>query len=207
MMLIFQIILTINLFRNPMTTVQNETYNAAKAIDDLLELDDGALLASLSRYKTSIIELFGREGMVNLICQVIEQANYIDFFSKRSKREIDPGHPEINLRVNHLEAIKNEESFKKYSRYLNQNEKLDQKLLTEIKTAVIYNQICYPLATEMSKALAPHWKKSKKFINDNYDMTNFKELSLIIYTLFSIRVNQDIKTPSEDRMCSLTLFF
>ena len=70
---------------------------AADALDRLLGDDDNQILAAIALYRSTLTELFGRAELVQMLADAVEQAPNVSFFSRRSRREIDPGRPELNL--------------------------------------------------------------------------------------------------------------
>ena len=184
--------------------VQDNVQTAAETLDALLSQDDGALLATIARYKTSVTELFGREGIVDLLRIAIDNAPNIEYFSRRSRREIDSARPAVNLKVDHLSALDNNADLK--ARFAGRGDvATDKHLMVELKAAVIHEEVCIPLASSMMEKLAPHWAKSKVHIKESYSKEASDSLSLLICTIFSVRIGEETLS-SGDRMCSLSMF-
>ena len=186
--------------------MQETTYDAAEKIDSLLDDDDGALLAAMARYKANVLELLGREGIVEILRECIDAAPNVEYFSRRSRKEIDPVRPEVNLRVDHAAAVAAfPETFPKFVGIASEP-KIDDKELTAIKAAVIYDQVCRPMATRMNEILAPHWEKAKVYMTYKKLIKDPRDLILLLCTLFSVRVGTDASVAPNDRMCSLIVF-
>jgi hypothetical protein len=184
--------------------VQADVQTAAETLDALLSQDDGALLATIARYKTSILELFGREGVVDLLKVAIDNATNVEYFSRRSRREIDSARPEVNLKVDHLKALSENVDLK--ARFAGRGDvNTDKKLMVELKAAVIHEQVCIPLATALMEKLGPYWAKAKSHVTDTYSKQASESLSLMVCTIFSVRISEET-VSSGDRMCSLTMF-
>ena len=196
-----------------MSETTEEIYDAGKAIDELLGGDDGRLLAAMARYRSSILELFGREGIVELIRQSVDEAKTVEYFSRRSRREIDPGRPEVNLRVRDSLAWEAHEAiaskFKQSGVFtpagLGSGATDDEHAkISAFKASVIFQEVCNPLATKMCDALRPHWAKARaKLIEDGLDESMAR---MMIYNMFVVRVGQDKAVKSEDKLCTLSLF-
>jgi hypothetical protein len=77
--------------------------------------------------------------------------------------------------------------------------------MTELKAAIIHEQVCQPLASYMSEKLAPHWATAKSHVTKKYSEEAAKKLSLLICNIFSVRIN-DEPNSSGEYMCSLVLF-
>ena len=185
---------------------QQDTYSAAEAIDALLEEDDGALLAAMARYKSSIIELFGRNGVVEILRSAVDAAPHVEYFSRRSRKEIDPNRPEVNLRVDHVKAVAENEVLA--ARWKNV-ENIDERDLLALKAAVIHEEVCRAMATTMNEALAPHWEKAKGFFSNlqkERGGDQVKVLKLMLCTLFTVRVGADPSVQAADRLCTLLVF-
>lgn len=188
-------------------------YDAAEAIDELLSESDGQILAAMAFYKSSLLELFGREGLVEILRQAVDSAPNVEYFSRRSRREIDPGRPEVNLRVNDAGALAAHESLAAEMRVagipdaakLNslQTDEEHAKLVS-FKSNVIFTEVCVPMATRMNEALAPHWERARSRLIDLG--LSPERARLMMCSMFSIRVGQDSKTLSKDKMAVLTLF-
>jgi hypothetical protein len=183
----------------------HDTYDAAEKIDELLDGDDGALLAAMARYKANVLELFGRDGIVEILREAVDSAPHVEYYSRRSRREIDPLRPEVNLRVDHMKAISDRiDSLERYSNWKDSDG--GDKELTAIKAAVIYEEVCKVMATRMNETLAPHWTKAKTYMTERKIVKDPKELIMLLCTLFSVRVGTDTKVLPADRMCSLIVF-
>jgi hypothetical protein len=78
--------------------------------------------------------------------------------------------------------------------------------LTAVKAAVIYDEVCRPMATKMNEILAPHWEKAKHYMRDKKLVKDPKDLIMLLCTLFSVRVGTDTSVSASDRMCSLIVF-
>ena len=186
-------------------TDQDTTFDAAEKIDALLDGDDGALLAAMARYKANVLELFGRDGIVEILREAIDNAPHVEYFSRRSRREIDPLRPEVNLRVNHSAAL--DARAESLAKYVGRSiENIDDAELTAIKAAIIYDEVCRPMTSRMNEALAPHWAKAKSYMTDRKIVKDPKDLIMLLCTLFSVRVGTDDKVGANDRMCSLIVF-
>jgi hypothetical protein len=184
---------------------QDNTFDAAEKIDALLDGDDGALLAAMARYKANILELFGRDGIVEILREAIDNAAHVEYFSRRSRKEIDPLRPEVNLKVDHLKAVA--DKCESVSRFAGTSSwESDEKDLTALKAAIIYDEVCRPMATKMNEALAPHWAKAKTYMTDKKIVKNPKDLIMLLSTLFSVRVGTDSNVAPNDRICSLIVF-
>jgi hypothetical protein len=176
-----------------MSETQKETlYNAAKVIDDLLDKDDGEFLASLARYKFNLIELFGRENLTILLKECISEAPYINYYSKRSEREINPNRPSVTLKVDEISAVKENSQ-------LNQN----AKDLLDLKAIIVNRYVCAPLIAKLNVFLEPHWAKSKQFINANFDPS--VDINLLLCTMFRLSMEDDLSIKTVDRMCTLSM--
>lgn len=186
-------------------------YDAAEAIDALLEASDGELLAAMALYKSSLLELFGRSGLVEILRQAIDEAPTVDYFSRRSRREIDPGRPEVNLRVDDAAALVAHPalltgSLRGVASVLNGGIASDQDhaTLLEFKSAVVFEEVCRPMATKMNAALAPHWERAKSRLAQRG--VNPAVMRMLLCNMFSIRVVRDDKIKPADKMCQLGLF-
>ena len=185
---------------------ETDLQDAAEVIDSLLGDDDGSILAAMAYYKSSLLTLFGRDGIVSMLREAVETAPHVAYFSQRSRREIDPIRPTVNLRVDHEKALaeneqlKSEWGMKSYE---------DEKDLLSLKAMVIHTEVCRTMTTKMNGVLAPHWEKAKAYAGKNQAMKqalNEKALKLILCTMFSIRVSPDVSVPPVDRMCTLQFF-
>ena len=182
----------------------NDTFDAAEKIDQLLSGDDGALLAAMARYKASMLELFGRDGIIEILRETIDAAQHVEYYSRRSRREIDPTRPEVNLRVNHEAALAASSDL--LAKYQGIDIAGSEDKLTAVKAAVIYDEVCRPMATKMNEILAPHWEKAKHYMRDKKLVKDPKDLIMLLCTLFSVRVGTDTSVSASDRMCSLIVF-
>lgn len=183
-----------------------DTFDAAENIDKLLEGSDGALLAAMARYRSNLLELIGRDGIVEILRTTIDQAPNVEYFSRRSRREIDPARPEVNLRVDHAAAVKaGGDTLARYASAVSRAQ-ISEADLTAVKAAVIYDQVCRPMASRMNELLAPHWQKAKTYMQENQLVRDKKDLIMLLCTLFSVRVGTDASVPADERMCSLIVF-
>ena len=194
-----------------MTSNSDAAFDAAEKIDSLLSADDGTILASIAYYKSSLLEMFGRDGLVEMLRMAVDEAPDVDYFSRRSRREIDPGRPEVNLRVNDAGALEAMPDLKQLAgRFggrvedLDSNESKQHDVLVSIKSGVIFEQVCRPMASLMNEALGPHWQKARsRLISRGLD----PDLARMLLTnIFTIRVSRDAKVTPRDRMCTLGLF-
>lgn len=197
-----------------MTTADTgATFDAAEKIDSLLRADDGQLLASIAFYKTSVLELFGREGLVEMLRDAVDAAPNVDYFSRRSRREIDPGRPEVNLKVDDAGAWDAVEGLAARMRQSGVHRAEDlgtgatedqHRLVVTLKTSVVFEQVCRPLASRMNEALAPHWEKARgRLVAQGLDESMVR---LLLTNMFVLRVAQDAKVASRDKMVTLGLF-
>jgi hypothetical protein len=175
---------------------------SAEYIDSLLDADDGSLLAAIAFYKASVIELFGRDGIVEMLKNAVDNAANVDYFSRRSRREIDPARPSVNLKVDHKAVIDTHNALK--ARFAGRD-MTSKSVMTELKAAIIHEQVCQPLASYMSEKLAPHWATAKSHVTKKYSEEAAKKLSLLICNIFSVRIN-DEPNSSGEYMCALVLF-
>lgn len=176
----------------------NDTYSAAEAIDALLQNDDGELLAAMARYRTNLLELFGRAGLVEMLRTAVDAAPDVEYFSRRSRREIDPGRPEVNLRVDAKSALTS--SLALQSRFISGAH--DETTMTALKAAVIHEQVCIPLTTQINSALTPHWSRAKSRLQENAAVDP-RLISMMLCTMFSVRIATDDSVQLDDRMCTL----
>jgi hypothetical protein len=191
-----------------------DIFDAAQVIDDLLSDDDGAMLAAMARYRYAIITLFGRQGVVEILRKAVDEAENVDYFSaRRSRKEIDPTRPEVNLRVDWRVALANDPELR--SRFAAKGDPdKDIKLMTEVKAAVIHQQVCRPMLTQMSDALAPHWKKAKATYAamraarpvQPDPAKKERDLTMLICAMFSVRIGTDEGKAPDERICALKLF-
>jgi hypothetical protein len=176
-------------------------YSAAEALDALLGQDDGALLASMAHYKTSLLELFGRDGIVEILRQSIDEAAHVDYYSKRSRREIDPRRPEVSLRVDDVASMlaRGEQPYNPQTASGRTDE--EHTMIARYKTDVIFEQVCRPMASRMNAALTPHWEKAKTHLTERGVDPNLARL--LLCNMFVVRIGQDPKMPALDKMCTL----
>lgn len=181
--------------------MEKEVYSAATVIDELLEMDDGELLAAVARFKSSVIVFFGRDGIVEIIRKAVDNAPNVEYFSRRSRKEIDPTRPEVQLRVDHEAAIKSSEALKQQFGHRLRGAMTEKEIL-DVKAAVIHDQVCMVMMNEMNEAFRPHWGKAKDFADGLKEGVSEK-LRLMVCTFFSVRVGNDSSVPLNDRQCTM----
>ena len=184
---------------------ENSMYSAAETLDSLLGKDDGELLAAIALYKSSIITVFGRDGIVEMMKNAIDNAVNVEYFSRRSRKEISYTRPEVNLKVNHVKALEASQDLK--VRFAGRDVR-DTNTLMALKAAVIHSEVCEPLATKIMSELAPHWEKSKKFVETKYSKVAADKMALMLCTMFSVRIADPTTANMDpnDRMCILSIF-
>ena len=123
---------------------ENEIYDAAEVIDSLLGGDDGSILAAMAHYKASLLSLFGREGIVSLMRNAVDVAPHVTYFSQRSRREIDPARPTVNLRVDHERALAENEPLKAEWGFRPYD---SEDGLLALKAAVVHHEVCRAMST------------------------------------------------------------
>ena len=183
-------------------------YDAASAIDKLLDGDDSQLLLAISRYKSSVLELFGRNGLVSILCDAVDAAPNVDYYSRRSRREINPLRPEVNLRADHVAAMTNDPELHSRWRFKVANGLSEVELLS-MKSDVIHTQVCREITNVMNLALQPHWTKAKAHAKEKYAELDERLLQLMLCTIFSIRIENaegNNTIDPKDRMCTLLFF-
>lgn len=189
-----------------MTDNTQGTYNAAEAIDRLLEKEDVDLLLAIARYKSSCLELFGRAGLVEVMRSAIDEAKNVEYFSRRSRKEINPLRPEVNVRVDHEAAVAEDSELSSRWKFKLANG-LSEKELLSIKSDVLHTQVCRTITEVLNKALQPHWERTKKNAKDRYVDLNDELLRLMLCTIFAVRTeNGDNGTAPKDRMVTLLFF-
>ena len=195
-----------------MTNSSDTAFDAAEKIDSLLNADDGTILASIAYYKSSLLEMFGRAGLVEMLRTAVDEAPDVDYYSRRSRREIDPGRPEVNLRVNDAGALEAVPGLGKYliGTGAGRTDDLDSGVdsqhdaLVSVKSGAIFEQVCRPMVSRMNATLEPHWPKARsRLISRGLDPDLAR---LLLTNIFTIRVSRDAKVASRDRMCTLGLF-
>jgi hypothetical protein len=194
-----------------MTSVQDEevVYNAAEAIDSLLEADDGQLLAAMSHYRDSMVTLFGRDGIVEMLRKAVDAAPNVEYFTKRSRREIDPARPQVNVKINDTAAMTAHPQLipaaarPRGDLGTGASDKQHEDIV-RFKSAVLFEEVCIPLATEMNEALHRHWGKAKDYlVSKGVDRSS---AVMLLTNLFVVRVARDPKVHSADKMCVLGIF-
>ena len=195
-----------------MTNNSDAAFDAAEKIDSLLNADDGTILASIAYYKSSLLELFGREALVEMLRKAVDDAPDVEYYSRRSRREIDPGRPEVNLRVNDPQAMDSIPDLKRHldRAGVSRTDELDSgddrhhDVLVSVKSGTIFEQVCRPMASRMNAVLEPHWQKAKsRLVSRGLDSDLAR---LLLTNIFTIRVSRDAKVAPRDRMCTLGLF-
>lgn len=180
---------------------------AADALDRLLGDDDNQILAAIALYRSTLTELFGRAELVQMLADAVEQAPNVSFFSRRSRREIDPGRPELNLVVDDAAALVAHPELASQLRDLSVNAPLsptDMNRLVAFKSGVIFQEVCRPLGEKMRSLLEPHWEKSRVQLSAQGIAP--EHVSLVISNLFSVRVSTETPTKNAQRMCILSMF-
>ena len=191
-----------------MNTGEHEppTYAAAAAIDALLDQDDGQLLASMAYYKASLVTMFGRAGIIELLRAAVDAAPHVDYFTRRSRREIDLARPAVNLRVDDAGALAFDPQLdptpSRGPLGLGATDAEHDRIL-QFKTAVLYTEVCVPMADEMNKALRQHWDKARDYlVARGLDQTAAR---MLLTNMFVVRVARGPTVPSQDKMCVLGL--
>jgi hypothetical protein len=183
---------------------EDEIGAAAESIDELLGEDDGRILAGMAYYRSSISTMFGKTGMVDMMREAIDASAIVSFFSRRSRAEVDPGRPEINLRVDDGAAVA---AYPQFAHLLEGLERCgaDAALnrITSFKSSVIFEEVCKPLATTMSDRLRPHWEKAKAHLLSLG--IREEDARMLIYNMFVVRVGSDASVPPADRMCTISM--
>ena len=174
-------------------------------IDELLSADDSELLLKVAQYRQSIIDIFGRQSLLEILCDSIEKAENVEFFSRRSRREINPARMEVSIRVNHTKAIETNLEIK--SRWEGKYRLgLEEKDILTIKSDIIHTEVCREVSSYIVSRLQPHWENAKKTARIKYDIKDERLLQLFTSTIFSVRVIEDNNVRPEDRMCILLFF-
>ena len=189
--------------------------NIGRQIDDLLEMDDGSLLAEMARIRTNLVSLFGNDEIVALIRKTVDEAENVEFFTPRSRKNIDKHRPIINLHVipenirekyasSDIGQSMNEEDWKYFP--FGKNNKVEdpqQIKYYRLLSGIIHREVCSVVAETMRLALNKHWQKARdKMANDNMEI-----VSMIIFQIFSVLVNPDIAQARQRgrRRCTLRM--
>jgi len=190
-------------------TEEAAAYDAAAAIDALLGADDGTILAAMAQYRSSLVTLFGRDGVVELLRKAVDDAPNVEYFTRRSRREIDPARPQVNLKVDDVGAMAAHPSLvpvglRSKGSFGNGATEKEQEAIVAFKSAVLYEEVCMPMAKVMNEALQRHWNKAKGVLETRG--ADHAAAVLLLTNLFVVRVTQDTRVASPDKMCILGLF-
>ena len=196
-------------------TEDGSAVHIGREIDKLLDMDDGTLLAEMARLRSNLVALFGRDEIVALIRKTVDEAENVEFFTHRSRRDIDKYRPVVSLHVIPSDRIRevygdtlgvgmldkdwNELPFGSGV----QIDDPQQIKYYSLLSGIIHKEICTVIAEEMRLALQKHWEKAK------IKMSSEKEgiASMIIFQIFAIMIDPDLAQARQRgrRRCTLRL--
>ena len=144
------------------TTNEDMTpFDAGRYIESLLGDDDGTMLAQMALYRSSILAVLGREGILELVRTIIDEAKYVQYYSRRSRREMDSRRIIANLRIDYTEALKNKAYVERFINGIKTEKDIDDFLVYVLRDEVIRK-----IGAKVAAALEPHWKKAKAVISE-----------------------------------------
>ena len=194
----------------------NQGIDIGRQIDDLLDMDDGKLLAEMAALRSNVLSLFGLDEIVDLIRKSVDEAENVEFFTDRSRRDIDKHRPVINLHVI-PDNIREKYQGREFSQNMSEedwkmfpfgeiNSKPDsaqQIKYYKLLSGVIHSEVCSVIAETMRKSLEKHWEKSKNYMNK----VGSELVSLIIFQIFAILVDPNVRQSIQrgKRRCTLRM--
>ena len=110
----------------------------------------------------------------------------------------------MNLRVNHEAALAAGSDL--LAKYQGIDIAGSEDKLTAVKAAVIYDEVCRPMATKMNEILAPHWEKAKHYMRDKKLVKDPKDLIMLLCrSRMVFSSSRDWRSSSASSFCHCAL--